>query len=259
MPTYNRKLIKDLEAARRANPGWPLVLSEGDSWFSYANVVGELDRVGAGQRPWALLRLEKAGDEILTILSGKQRAQLRDYLERWPFDAMLLSAGGNDIIGPDLPPLLRPFQPGMEVQDLVAFSRFERRLRQIQDCLRELLDLIGDAGSPTQVFVNSYDYVVPSGIGAPLGLAGPWVLPALEARNIPPALHQPVVRLLMDAFAGAVDAVAAEPRGFARLVRVPTAGLLGPGDWKDEIHPNHSGAVKVAGAFATALATAGVV
>jgi lysophospholipase L1-like esterase len=264
---YRRQLIADYERARARHPSWPAVLSEGDSWFSHSNVVGQLDDPrGSGdpkdQRAWALLRLERSGDEILTILSGAQRSRLRKLFARWRFDAVLFSAGGNDIIGPDLPPLLLPYVTGMEAPDLVAFSRFERRVRQIQDCYRELLDMLSDAGQGARVFVNSYDYAVPSNRPVQLlGLikvSGPWLLPALAARGIPKELHGDVVRLLVDGFCAAVDQVAAEPRGAGRLIRVETRGLVRK-DYDDEIHPNRAGARRVAKAFEQALRREGVI
>lgn len=264
---YRRAYLGDFARSQKDHPSWPVVMSEGDSWFSYADVVGKLDDPQGtakpkDQRPWALLRLEKAGDEILTILSGPQRAKLRDYFGRWRLDALLFSGGGNDIIGADFHPLLRDFTPGAQAPDLVAFSRFERRLRQIQDCYRELLDLLVDAGQPAKVFVNSYDYVVPSKKGGaylgPFKVSGPWLEPALTARGIPQLLWPDVVKLLIDAFATAVDQVAAEPRGAGRIVRVETRGVVS-GKWQDEIHPDRDGAIRVARVFEAALRSAGVV
>lgn len=264
---YRRQYIGDFERARSEHPTWPVVISEGDSWFSYSDVMGQLDDpkntgVAKDQRAWSLLRLEKAGDEILAILSGAQRSRLRDYFGRWKLDALLFSGGGNDIIGPDLLPLLRDFTPGAAAADLVQFARFERRLRQIQDCYRELLDVLADAGQTCRIFVNSYDYIVPSTKGADLfgviKISGPWVLPYLERRKIPPAMHGDVMKLLIDAFASAIDQVAAEPRGVGRVVRVETRDVV-RGEWKDEIHPNTKGAQRVARQFELALRAAGVI
>ncbi len=259
--SYNRHLIKDFEKCRRRNPSWPVVISEGDSWFSHSKIVTRVDEVGNSQRNWSLLRLEKNGDEILTIMSGGQRSKLRKYLKRWRLDGLLFSAGGNDIIGPDLLPLLRPFATGMSAQDVVRFSRFERRVRQIQDCYRELLDMLDDAGQVAKVFVNSYDYAVPSNKKAKflgIAVAGPWMLPYFNERQIPKALHKDVVKLLIDGFTAAVDVVAAEPRGVKRLIRVETRGLLNSNNWDDEIHPNTTGAKKVARAFLGALKVNGI-
>jgi len=264
---YKRQYLGDFERSRAEHPDWPVILSEGDSWFSFADVVGRLDDpqdLGDPkyQRPWCLLRLERAGDEVMTILSGAQRSKLRDYFSRWKIDALLFSGGGNDIIGPDLLPLLRPYRQGMEAHDLVAFSRFERRLRQIQDCYRELLDLLSDAPQDTKVFVNSYDYVVPSDRPVKLAgivtVAGPWMLPYFEKRAIPSELRPNVVKLLIDAFCSAIDQVAAESRGVGRLVRVETRGSV-QNDWQDEIHPARKGARRVAQVFQAALRAEGLV
>ncbi len=200
---YKRHYIGDFERCRKDHPSWPVVHSEGDSWFSYANVIGKLDQVGGSQRAWSLLRLEKAGDEIMTIMSGGQRSKLRKRLLRWKLDALLFSAGGNDIVGPDLLPLLRPFQWGMSPQDVVAFSRYERRVRQIQDCYRELLDMMSDAGQQAKVFANSYDYAIPSNKPVKLlgvKVAGPWMAPYFKQRSIPQAIQQEVIRFLIDAW-----------------------------------------------------------
>lgn len=264
---YRRGYLGDFEKSQREHPNWPVVMSEGDSWFSYADAIGKLDDpLDSGkaqdQRAWALLRLEKAGDEILSILSGAQRSKLRGYFGRWKLDALLFSGGGNDIIGADFQPLLRDFTAGAQAQDLVSFSRFERRLRQIQDCYRELLDLLADAGQEATLFVNSYDYVVPSQKGAayvgPIKVSGPWLQPALDAHGIPRALWPDVIRLLIDAFASAIDQVATEPRGAGRVIRVETRNVVA-GDWKDEIHPDRKGSIRVAKRFEIALRAAGVI
>lgn len=66
------------------------------------------------------------------------------------------------------------------------------------------------------------------------------------------------MKLLIDAFATAVDQVAAEPRGAGRIVRVETRGVVS-GKWQDEIHPDRDGAIRVARVFEAALRSAGVV
>jgi hypothetical protein len=36
---YKRQLIGDFEKARREHPSWPVVISEGDSWFSFSRLA----------------------------------------------------------------------------------------------------------------------------------------------------------------------------------------------------------------------------
>jgi lysophospholipase L1-like esterase len=264
---YRRQYLGDFERAQREHPSWPVVVSEGDSWFSFSDVIGRLDDpTGTAdpkkQRPWALLRLEKNGDEILAILSGGQRSLLRKIFARWRTDALLFSGGGNDIIGPDLLPLLREWRSGATAQDLIHRSRFDRRLRQIADCYRELMDLIADSGQSTKVFANSYDYVIPSNRPVKLlglvKIAGPWMIQHFATRKIPKSLQPQILRILIDDFCAAVDQVAAEPGNAGRLLRVDTRVVV-VDQWRDEIHPNRKGAIRVAKAFETVLRGAGVI
>ncbi|MEZ5314036.1 MAG: hypothetical protein R2862_10520 [Thermoanaerobaculia bacterium] len=67
-----------------------------------------------------------------------------------------------------------------------------------------------------------------------------------------------MIRLLIDAFAAAIDVVAREPRGVGRMIRVETRDLV-KGDWKDEIHPDRKGARRIAKAFEMELRAAAVI
>ena len=64
-------------------------------------------------REFATLRLEHTGDEVLDILkpSGEQFKKLGKYLKKYPFDALLFSGGGNDIVDENLPAFLNQAKP----------------------------------------------------------------------------------------------------------------------------------------------------
>jgi|GEM_PF-5495180 len=75
---YRRPSIGDFERSMREHLDWPIVVSEGTSWFSSSDVVGKLDDpqdLGDPrfQRPWCLLRLEKNGDEVHPSCDGARR------------------------------------------------------------------------------------------------------------------------------------------------------------------------------------------
>lgn len=260
MPGYNRRLERDFARCIRAHKGWPVVISEGDSWFSYPfarNVVDWLDDpqdtgLPARQTKWSLLRLEGSGDEIVAMLSGGQRADLRELLDRYEVGALLFSGGGNDIVGPDLLPLLVPYVNGMTAADCLVRPRLDRRLRQIRDCYSELLDLVADSGKPTVVISHGYDYPRPSRVGVKLlGGAiklGPWLLPYLGERGIrDKALQAGIVRILIDEFNAVLQSLSGPS-----FVPLDARGLVGD-DWVNEIHANRAGARKVASLFAGAL------
>ena len=96
----------------RADKTLPVVLSEGDSWFSYPLNRNLMDFVEM-MRDFAMLRLERSGEEARQILkpSGTQFKNLRKYLELYRFEALFFSGGGNDIVDENLPPLLNRKKP----------------------------------------------------------------------------------------------------------------------------------------------------
>src|SRR5688500_11685314 len=95
-----RQLLQFFVQSIRDYPGYPVVISEGDSWFSFpvhANLIDHLDDM-VGRR-MSLLRLERSGDELLSMTTDSKLATLRGYLQRYKPHALLFRGGGNDIVG----------------------------------------------------------------------------------------------------------------------------------------------------------------
>lgn len=267
---YRRSWQRDFDRSIREHPDWPVVVTQGDSWFSYPhekNVIDFLDDPVAAcsgptgkaksalQRDWSLLRLERTQDEVLGVMAGGERAFLNELLHRYEIDAVLFSAGGNDLLGPDLGALLRPYRAGVTAAEALAERRLARRLHQIEDCYRELIDMVLDDGADLKVLVNSYDLPVPSNEEARLlggRSPGPWLRPAFAAKGYPAGspLEREIPKLLLDRFCAMLDRLASEVP--TRFHRVETRGAVG-NEWADEIHPNARGAQAVAERFETAL------
>lgn len=250
-----RRLIKYFARSIRAHPGWPVLISEGDSWFSYPlhpNIISVLDS-RAGRR-LSLLRLERSGEELLTILSGKQKAKLRRQLERYPVQALLLSGGGNDIVGENLLPLLRERTPPTRPwEQCIHKPRFKRRLRQLELAYRDVLDIRDDARPGCVVYTHGYDWAIPSGKGVKIGpiRLGPWLKPHLDRRKITdPGDQRQIIRWMMDRFNEMLIGLAA---AHANMVYVDCRGTLGEGDWHNELHPKRAGFRAVAARFAAQL------
>jgi hypothetical protein len=273
---YRRSWQRDFDRSIREHPDWPVVLSQGDSWFSYPhekNVIDFLDEPAPGrggtadkegvpsQRDWSLLRLERTQDEILAVMTGGERAFLNELLHRYEVDALLFSAGGNDLLGPDLGALLHPYRAGLAAADALVEKRLTRRLQQIEDCYRELIDMVLDDGADLKVLVNSYDLPVPSCEEARLlggRSPGPWLRPAFAANGYPAGgpLEREIPRLLLDRFCALLDRLSHEVP--TRFHRVETRGAVGT-EWADEIHPNARGAKAVAERFERQLHRLGLV
>src|SRR5688572_1398734 len=161
--TYRRSWARDFDRAVRNNPEWPVVVSHGDSWFSFPDAVNVIDVLddpsgsgtGGVQRSWSLLRMENGNDEVVSVLAAGHRAQLRSILEHYPVNALLFSGGLSDLLAADFKSLLRPYRAGASAAELLVEARLNRRLRQVEDSYRELLDMVLAESKELKLFANS--------------------------------------------------------------------------------------------------------
>ena len=248
----DKRLIKTFVEQLRRNPQAPAVLSEGDSWFSYPFHRNTIDHLESARM--CLLRLERNGDELLQILSGKQKHKLRKTLARYPIDALLFSGGGNDLLGPDLASLLKSKSGNLRGAELIRKGRLNRRMRQLRDAFLDLIAMRDDHCPACHIFVHGYDY--PSASGKPtrkfgLVLSGPWILPAFQQHQIlDPQDQTDVLESLIDRFNRTLASLAITARGF---VHIDVRNTLTARQWKDEVHPTSGGFATVANHFRIAL------
>ena len=75
MPTYNRRLERDFARSIRAHKDWPVVISEGDSWFSYPFERNVVERRAAVDKELAALRaaVEEQREQLDVM---RQKAEL---------------------------------------------------------------------------------------------------------------------------------------------------------------------------------------
>jgi len=125
------------------------ILTEGDSWFalpfpSRPNVVDVLIDRFTGKAAWH--RLESNGDEARIMGAGEQWETMIKTLSnpKARFDMLLLSAGGNDIVGRCMLPLLRQRESWMGWRDCINEKRVQHRLDEIEGAYHELLALRDD-------------------------------------------------------------------------------------------------------------------
>jgi len=233
-------------ASIRQFPARLVLISEGDSWFSYplnATIADDIEMMS----DFSMLRLEHDGDQARQILGAgsPQLRKLRYYLRRYPVDALLLSAGGNDLIKHELGRILDRKAPGASWQRAVKLAVLTTVLDAIVDAYSRLLDSRDALRPRCTVFAHSYCYLVPNGRKATgpfgIGKAGPWVRPVLLARGIDPKTEGvALVRYLVDELYARLQSLSASR---ARFVVVDSRAAL-PVDeinWADEIHPSGTG------------------
>ena len=240
------------------------ILVEGDSWFAYpkewlifgpnSNVIDHIFTPLVNKGLVNTLCQASNGDTARAMLNGKQISALTKLLRDVgaDLDLMLLSAGGNDVVGPDdLAPLLRTFEAGFAAEDCIDEDRFSTKLANIIKSYRRLLDLRDRHAPQMHIICHTYDFVEPSDVAAEflwgVEVTGPWISPTLDKKNIPHDLGEQVIRLMLIRFAQALAALELEIDN--RFHVVNTQGTLTPGntsDWLNEIHPTPAGFKKIA-------------
>ena len=232
------------------------IFAEGDSWFDYPSPGGSvITHLSKLLKKTDILNLAHAGDAMREMLSLPQRYEIEERLKQGqrrgiPFDALLFSGGGNDIVGDQFYNWLRPFTPGASAPALLDDTRFGARLAILEGGYRDLSDIRDRCSPSTTIFVHGYDYAKPTGKG--VCWFGPWLQPSLKARGITDAqLQTEVVKEILVRFRAMLQNLAASLPNF---VYVETQGLLQPTqDWDNELHPTPKGFDKIAIAFRDTL------
>lgn len=273
--TGSRYLIHP-EQADRYGPFEKTFLAEGDSWMdASAAVQGSLpyflvEEFNRRGKTHLVINISTSG-QTLQRISQTMSGDYLWWLKQLRYDAVLLSAGGNDFID-----AARDEAPGegllfdMQGQPLPADGYACVRQQAVSDLVGKFLNPNFDAmyralrdstrNTDTPMFLNCYDTPVARNAPAIPGLVGPWLWTAYRKNHIDPSLWPSLTAGL---FRDIEAAVSGWPVGRAGVERVPTTGVLTPaapdatgssGDWKNEIHPNVGGWRKQARIWADLLA-----
>jgi hypothetical protein len=233
-------------ASIRQFPKRLVILTEGDSWFSYplnANIADYIEMMS----DFSILRLEHNGDEAREILAtgSDQLKKLKYYLKSYPVDALLLSAGGNDLVASELSKLLDKKGNGNTWQSSLKLARLTTVLDDIVAAYARLLDARDTLRPNCVVVAHSYCYFRPDGRKAtgPFGLlkAGPWMRPVLMSKGIDPDTEgREVARYLVDELHARLSSLATTRSRF-HVIDMRAALPADDTHWADEIHPSGTG------------------
>jgi hypothetical protein len=255
----SRASAKALGAKVSARP--LVMLAQGDSWFDYpltgnglpfvdTDVIAQLRRIGDTQP--VVLNLahygEAATDEMSLPKQERMITVLRDK-SNWPDgkpDAILFSAGGNDIAG-DQFCIFLDFNDG-HAPGLNA-DRFAKALGMVEACYLDMFAFRDRLAPGVPVVGHCYDFPIPN--GAHPACAGPWLKPSLDFCNWPLAQGRQIVHDALAAFRVMLKRLESDSRN--NFIMVDTQGVLTPNEWANELHPEPGGFKKFAQKFADTL------
>jgi hypothetical protein len=231
----------------------------GDSWFDYPvtddgfapwaneDIVAQLQRVAS--LPPTVLSLAYYGWPMTTIMGLAQQQQIvnafnspGDWTSGKP-DAILISGGGDDIVGD-------PFVIYLDYKDRGLSDRLQGVLDSIQASYRALFQLRDTYAQGTPIIGHCYDYAIPNGIS--LLFAGPWLKPSLDFAGYSEAEGLVIVKNLIDRFHDMMQGLASDPAN--NFVLVDTRSTLTrnnekPLGWANELHPYSAGFTALARKF----------
>lgn len=239
------------------------VLFEGDSWFSIpdaANLPVQLDSL----LDLSILCLADPGDTLKDLTEGRQFRKLESLIrsERYgqTWDAIVLSAGGNDIIGPEISNyLVSPQTPSNKPEDYIDEDALQPALDLMTkrfNALKRLRDN-SSANPDTPILVHTYSYLAPRNAAHRLlvwKVSGPWIFPHMLEKGITDgALQRRIVKYLLDRFHETLDAIASARGSNFHVIdsrrALPPAATSPQADnrlWGDEIHPTSIGFNRIA-------------
>ncbi len=245
--------IAKFDKARMTYPKAKRALCFGDSWFQYVPHPTDLNKQLARTfRETLFLREGVAGRDSAMWKAALPRIQRE--IGTFMFDAILLSNGGNDIVGEELKEFLKtasqPQSSGSsawgeipeEVFDHVRLETFEHAMRYAIKDIKEVVQYRDMYSRDSIIFVHTYDYVWPNGKAFKLGpiTQGPWIKPFLDNVGLKDIARQRIVTCwLVDQFARELKSFVSQN---ANMRLIDSRGTLPlKQQWENEIHPTKSG------------------
>lgn len=247
------------------------LLAQGDSWFDYPPGTDLIDCLHTNHGH-AITNIAVAGStlndeaygpvprEMFGLPFGPRQTddpdritELVHKIQTVKPQALLLSAGGNDVAGDEFFTFINNARSGLdavnaEVLDGAVNGTFKTAYLYLIDTA---LAAAKDAGITMKVVTHGYDYPWPDGRGVIAFLGwkvGPWFDPTFNAKNFPnhntadlKTRHDIVVKFI-DAVNIMLQGIATDPKYAGKVYHADLRGTLqSPADWANELHPGNGG------------------
>jgi hypothetical protein len=244
-------------------------LAIGDSWFDYPldgnyllppysfGIVADQNLGSMGNPSPLILSFAKAGAAFTSVLSYENQEKMISVLRdpsQWANgkgpDAILVSAGGDDIVGDQLAIYLK-YGGGVAA----ACARIGGVLGSVSSSYEDLFALRDLFAPGVPIFGHCYDYALPNGLPAAL-ILGPWLKPSFDFALYDSADAQDIVKDMIDKLYALLTGLASNAANNFHLVNTRNtiaSNNTSPDGWANELHPYPTGFHKVAQKFLTVL------
>ena len=239
-----------------------VILAQGDSWFDYplsgnslsvssTDIIAQLTTMGTINPVIVnIAHYGEASTDEMGLPKQQRMIQLlndpSNWLSKGKPDAILFSAGGNDIAGDQFCIFVGYAASSEDGLDMQRFTEALGKIRASYDDLIAFRDLHAP-GVP--IFAHCYDFPYPT--GTPAACLGPWLLPSLRYAGWNFTDGVAICKKALEAFKGMLQEIAADAANLFFLI--DTQGALQETDWANELHPYPAGFRKVAARFVTKL------
>ena len=261
------KLRPDLSLKNR---DWH-VLAEGDSWFSFSskNLNCNLLTVLEFNKSTAICNLSCPGDNVDQMMNDSKKGLFNSRrvkifkraVKHRKWDLFLLSAGGNDLIdafdgGYEVSQkiklkIIKSDKNGNDYLDYLDLNALQLALEHIKSCYQAMIDIFrsSKANKNTKIISHTYDYFTIRNIKDKKDKSSRQK--ALEGHGVPRIYWKQIVTHMNQALSDALFSFN-DPAKNIYIVR--TIDTLVPADeqepgntkhWRNEIHPNEDGYIKL--------------
>jgi len=256
---YRKRRRKKFKRRLKRGDSRKVLLSEGDSWFQFPKFLK--DTIDWLTEDFNIYSLGAAGDTLMNMLS---ESEYWDQLQELDEDdvevhAMLLSAGGNDIVGENLKNLLIDYFPGASAAELLHTETVSRKFQQLEndyESIFERLELT-DNYKNLPVLFHGYNYAIPlPDQGSNIPPLDGWLGAPMRERGILDLdIQKEIITILMEEINTRFEALANK---FPNATFVDNRNLFPDELWHDELHPDDDGFKLVAENFKSHLEKLGI-
>lgn len=225
-------------------PDKPVIIAEGDSWFLYPFLI--TDTIDYLSEYFPVKSLASAGAGYSKI---KKDNNLLTKVQELKPKYILLSIGGNDILGHPIKEFLVAQIPTASSSESYLNERFTQTINQHKRFFEYLAKELKKYSSVQQVFIHGYDYMRTDHSKEVIekGFVNKSMI---EKGIVQESDRQKIIKYIIDSFNHMIDQVSQE---YDLVTHIDLRNVVQKEEWYDEAHPNNEGFQKISEVFLEAI------